>query len=159
MKLYHGSTIDIREIDLLESKPNKDFGKGFYLSADKEQAYEMASYKAAQLDMDPIVNVYEFDERTLMDCSFHVKRFDNYCEEWAEFVFANRNSGNGETPVHSYDIVIGPIANDRVGLQIRNYVEHNIDFPTFLERLKYMKGITFQYFFGTERAIKLLKKL
>ena len=55
--------------------------------------------------------------------------------------------------------MIGPIANDRVGLQIRNYVEHNIDFPTFLERLKYMKGITFQYFFGTERAIKLLKKL
>ena len=42
MKLYHGSTIDIREIDLLKSKPNKDFGKGFYLSADKEQAYEMA---------------------------------------------------------------------------------------------------------------------
>ena len=38
-------------------------------------------------------------------------------------------------------------------------MEHNIDLQTFLERLKYMKGITFQYFFGTERAIKFLKKL
>lgn len=65
MKLYHGSTIDISEIDLLKSKPNKDFGKGFYLSADKQQAYEMASYKAAQLDLSPIVNTYEFDERAL----------------------------------------------------------------------------------------------
>ena len=30
---------------------------------------------------------------------------------------------------------------------------------TFLERLKYMKGITFQYFFGTDKAIQCLKKL
>lgn len=49
--------------------------------------------------------------------------------------------------------------NDRVGLQIRNYMEHNIDLPTFLERLKFMKGITFQYFFGSERALKTLKKI
>ena len=31
MKLYHGSTIDITEIDISKSKPNKDFGKAFYL--------------------------------------------------------------------------------------------------------------------------------
>ena len=29
----------------------------------------------------------------------------------------------------------------------------------FLENLKYMKGITFQYYFGTERAIAKLTKL
>ncbi len=32
MKLYHGSTVDITEIDLAKSKPNKDFCKAFYLS-------------------------------------------------------------------------------------------------------------------------------
>lgn len=109
--------------------------------------------------MSPVVNIYEFDERALTDEAFRVKQFDDYSEEWAAFVFANRNNREETTPVHDYDIVIGPIANDRIGLQIRNYMEHNIDFPMFLERLKYMKGITFQYFFGTERAIKLLKKL
>ncbi|MBQ7462142.1 MAG: DUF3990 domain-containing protein [Bacteroidaceae bacterium] len=31
MKLYHGSTIDIQRIDLAKSKPNKDFGRAFYL--------------------------------------------------------------------------------------------------------------------------------
>lgn len=46
MKLYHGSTVVIDKIDLSVSKPNKDFGKGFYLSDNKQQAYEMASYKA-----------------------------------------------------------------------------------------------------------------
>ncbi len=32
MFLYHGSTVEIKEIDLNLSKTNKDFGKGFYLS-------------------------------------------------------------------------------------------------------------------------------
>lgn len=161
MKLYHGSTVDIINIDLSKSKPNKDFGKGFYLSDNIQQAYEMAAYKAMQLDMEPVVNIYEFDENILTDNSkdLHIKRFKEYNEEWAKFIFANRNNVNSDTPVHDYDIVYDPIANDRVGLQIRNYMEHNIDLQTFLERLKYMKGITFQYFFGTERAIKLLRKL
>ena len=30
MILYHGTTVDIKEIDLQKSKPNKDFGKGFF---------------------------------------------------------------------------------------------------------------------------------
>lgn len=37
MILYHGTTVDIKEIDLQKSKPNKDFGKGFYLSAEKSR--------------------------------------------------------------------------------------------------------------------------
>ncbi len=42
MRLYHGSNTHIDEIDLAKSKPNKDFGKGFYLSASYQQAMEMA---------------------------------------------------------------------------------------------------------------------
>lgn len=38
MILYHGSTITIDRIDLSKSRPNKDFGVAFYLSANKEQA-------------------------------------------------------------------------------------------------------------------------
>ena len=46
MILYHGSFAEIEEIDLTLSKPNKDFGKGFYLSDNFEQAFEMAKYKS-----------------------------------------------------------------------------------------------------------------
>ena len=59
--------------------------------------------------------------------------------------------------MHSFDVVYGPIANDRVGLQIRNYRLGNIDKKEFLRRLKYMKGITFQYAFCTKRAIEKLQ--
>ena len=42
MILYHGSNVEFDSIDLLKSKPNKDFGKGFYLSDNYDQAFEMA---------------------------------------------------------------------------------------------------------------------
>ena len=158
MMLYHGSTVEILLVDLDKSKPNKDFGRGFYLSADKIQAEAMAAYKAEQLDAIPVITAFEFDEALLSDASLKVKIFTEYDEEWAGFIFTNRNNSS-TIPVHDYDIVVGPIANDRVGLQIRKYVEHEIDLPTFIERLKYMKGITIQYFFGTKRAINLLKKI
>ena len=61
--------------------------------------------------------------------------------------------------IHAHDIVYGPIANDKVGVQIRNFMEGNIDFDTFLKKLAFMKGITFQFFFGTQRAIDLLEKI
>jgi hypothetical protein len=46
IQLYHGSTVSIERIDLQKSCPNKDFGRGFYLSADRQQAWRMGEFKA-----------------------------------------------------------------------------------------------------------------
>jgi hypothetical protein len=156
MKLYHGSNILIDKIDLSKSKPNKDFGRGFYLSDNEEQALEMAKFKTLTLGGEPLISVFEFDENIISNNTLKVKVFQDYSEEWADFVFANRE---GLDNVEEYDIVYGPIANDTVGLQIRKLKSGNIDKVEFLNRLKYMKGITFQYYFGTENAIKTLKKI
>lgn len=59
---------------------------------------------------------------------------------------------------HDFDIVVGPIADDRVGIQLFRYLRNFIDMPTLIRELKY-KELTIQYYFGTERAVKLLKKL
>ena len=159
MKLYHGSYVDIKEIDFSMSFPNKDFGKGFYLSDNYDQALQIAKFKSEALNVQPVVNVYEFDEE-ILTCPelLAVKVFNEYSEDWAEFVLKNRTSANGES-IHNYDIVYGPIANDRVGLQIRKLIEHDITFERFIENLKYMKGITFQYFFGTKKSLNYLHKL
>ncbi len=45
--LYHGSTVNIERIDLSKSRPNKDFGSGFYLSEDRQQALRMGGFKAS----------------------------------------------------------------------------------------------------------------
>lgn len=157
MILYHGSNIAIDEIDLSKSRPGKDFGKGFYLSADKQQAIEMAESKVAFLGGEPIVTEFEFDGSIITSGLLKVKTFNAYTEEWARFVYDNRENYT-DTPIHDYDIIYGPIANDRVGAQIRNYKNGSIDLDELLSRIKYLKGITFRYFFGTEAAIQTLYK-
>lgn len=153
MILYHGLNIAITQIDLSKSKPNKDFGQGFYLSDSEQQAIEMANYKASLFGGDPIVTRFEFNEAVFSNNnSLRIKIFKDYSEEWADFVFANRE-GN---PTQNFDIVYGPIANDKVGLQIRKFKDGAIDKIEFLNRLRYMKGITFQYYFGSEEAIRHL---
>ena len=158
MKLYHGSNTDIQQIDFAKSKPNKDFGRGFYLTADKHQAQQLAEQRALFFGGEPVINTYLFDEETLKDDSLNIKMFDDYTVEWAEFVVANRFNPTAQA-IHNYDIVYGPIANDKVGVQIELFTDKLIDMPTLIQRLKYMPGITFQYFFGTEKAIALLQKI
>ena len=119
MKLYHGTNRDFDRIDLLKSKPNKDFGRGFYLSADYEQALNMAQMKVEQLETGcPIVQSYLVEDGTLD--ALHVLRFDGYSEEWAKFILLNRNNST-DKPVHKYDMAIGSIVNDRVGVQLWRY--------------------------------------
>lgn len=155
MILYHGSNMPIEQIDLDKSKPNKDFGKGFYLSESEEQAMQMANFKSQLLGGEPIVTRFEFDNALMHSETLRTNVFEDYSEEWADFVFANREGRE----VEQYDIVYGPIANDKVGLQIRKFKDGTIDKAEFLNCLKYMKGITYQYFFGTDAAIKHLVKL
>lgn len=110
MKLYHGTNKDFDRIDLQKSKPNKDFGRGFYLSADYEQALNMAQVKVEQLEMGcPIVQSYLIEDDALKD--LNVLRFEGYSEEWAKFILLNRNNPTNK-PVHEYDVVIGPIAEN-----------------------------------------------
>ena len=142
---------------MLKSKPNKDFGRGFYLSPFFEQAKDMAETKVEQLEYgNPIVFQYEVKEEDMAD--LRILRFDSYSEEWAKFILANRNN-KSEKAVHDYDIVIGPIADDKVGLQLWRYEIRSIDLPTLVRNLQYMKGVTIQYFFGTERAINILRRV
>ena len=156
MILYHGTTVDIEHIELSKSRPNKDFGRAFYLSTEETQAMEMAQFKAAFEDATPIVNVYEFDEALFEQ--FRCKRFEEYTTEWAHFVYNHRTEPNGRT-LHDFDIVYGPIANDRIGAQIARFKQGYITFDEFLKRIQYIKGITFQYAFCTQRAVDKLVKL
>ena len=158
MKLYHGTNMVFDSIDLKQSKPNKDFGQGFYLSDNLEQAQALAQARVELAGGIPTVLIYDFDADLLSSGELKVKTFDEYTEEWAEFILANRNNRT-EIPVHDYDVVIGPIANDRVGLQLWKYNNHDINMSTLIKRLKYMKGMTIQYYFGSEKAIKHLVRL
>ncbi len=156
MKLYHGSNVEIESINLDLGRRGKDFGKGFYVNPDYMQAVEFCSSVIRREGQGiPTVTSFDFDESALD--ILNVMRFDGYSKEWAEFILKNRNNISDE-PAHDYDIVIGPIADDGVGTQIRRLSRGFITFDAFLEELKYSK-VSIQYFFGTEEAIKYLKKI
>lgn len=64
MILYHGSYMEIAEPDLLHSRPNVDFGKGFYTTPLREQAVKWCG-KFKRRGKSAFLSIYEFDEPPL----------------------------------------------------------------------------------------------
>lgn len=158
INLYHGSNVSIEQIDLNKGHKGKDFGKGFYLSETREQATAMAKVVTAREGVGvPTLNIFQFDDKALKCSDLRVKVFSGYDEEWARFILLNRQNKT-DIPVHDYDIVYGPIADDRVGYQIYNLMKGTRTMQEFVEGLKFIQP-TFQYYFGTEHAIQYLKKI
>lgn len=158
MRLYHGSNVEIEKIDLRKSRPFKDFGRAFYLSPDEQQAWERAYATMTIWGGKPCVSVFDFDESLMQSVDLKVLTFEGYTEEWADFIFANRD--HRKPPfIHEYDIVYGPIANEKVGEQVLLFKGGYITKGRFLTKLKHMKGITFQYAFCTELSISKLRKI
>ncbi len=125
--LYHGSNSRIKDIDLAKCNAYKDFGQAFNLTTEQHQAMDVAIARVDIFGGEPIVNTFRFNEQLLKDGTLSFKSFSEYNEEWADFVFQHRDVTNVPPYKHSFDVVYGPIANDRVGLQIRNYRLGNID--------------------------------
>lgn len=156
MTLYHGSNEDIERIDLTKGLRYKDFGKGFYVTPDRKTAVRMAQKKARLLGGTPTLITYEMVESDLQQ-DLKIKVFpEKACVEWLLFVDANRDRKNAD-PIHDYDIVIGPIADDGVVLQLTNYRE-GIYSPEEAARLLQDRYLDQQYYFGTERALSILHK-
>ncbi|MCM1484341.1 MAG: DUF3990 domain-containing protein [Muribaculaceae bacterium] len=157
--LHHGSNIAIENIDLSMSKKGKDFGHGFYMNPNYNQAKEMASAKVDIMRSgEPIVSSFLFDAEHAEKDGIRIKVFSDYTVEWAEFIVMNRRNKSA-TQLHPYDIVIGPIADDKVGLQIRLFAEGNISVEKLIERIKYYGDKSIQYLFATEQSLTYLNKI
>lgn len=154
MILYHGTNTDIENIDLTRGLRHKDFGKGFYLTPERTTAIRMAQKKARLFGGTPTLITYEMDD-DILHFNLKVKVFpEKASTEWLLFVDANRDRKNIE-PIHNYDIIIGPIADDGVVLQLTNYRE-GIYSPEEAARLLQDRFLDQQYYFGTEEALKFL---
>jgi hypothetical protein len=86
MILYHGSNIEIEDIDLAKCRLFKDFGRGFYLTTRKDQAQKMANRVSRIYGGSPCVNVYKFDETVLQTKELNIRTFDKPTKEWAFFL-------------------------------------------------------------------------
>ncbi|MCL2041573.1 MAG: DUF3990 domain-containing protein [Bacteroidales bacterium] len=155
MKLYHGSYIKIDVIDLTKAKPYKDFGRAFYVTKYYEQAKTWADRIGREHGKNGIVTEFEFDEYAYEDESLKVAIFENYDERWLDFIVLNRNN---RTQMHDYDIVEGPIADDKVQNRIIDYLNGEITKTDFLEELKWHEE-THQIGFCSVRSLQFLKQI
>jgi len=157
MKLYHGSNQPIHNIDLSKGKKYKDFGQGFYTTHLLEQAVYWSKRISDRFGGIATVTEFEFDMDAALAEGLNVKIFEKLDKEWALFVMANRKQ-RGEDFSHDYDIVIGPVADDRMARLFGLYDMEIIDLDAVVAGLIY-KDLNSQYFFATERALNYLKRV
>ena len=153
MFLYQGSNIKIDNPKILPNLRALDFGAGFYLTSSKEQAKKWAiTVTKRRNEGSPVINIFEFDEKDFKKLKF--LKFSSANEKWLEFVVSNRkNIAN-----NSYDLVIGPVANDSTLPVIDNYISNIYTKEEAVKRLL-PQNLTDQFAFLTPKALEYLKFL
>ena len=90
MIVYHGSYTEIKKVDLAKCDPNKDFGRGFYVTKIKKQAEVWAEIKGDKNNISGVVTEFDFYETAFTNGLYKVLRFSDYSDEWLDFVVQNR---------------------------------------------------------------------
>ena len=152
LKLYHGSNVEVRKPSLLKSRKNTDFGRGFYTTTQKEQAEHWTSIKMDRAKKGRrVVSVFEVDETILSNLEFKIREFRGPDEACLNFVVNSRKGIE-----HDYDLVFGPVANDKVFTVVNLYESGIINATTAIAELKAYNTYD-QLSFHTERVIKELR--
>jgi len=157
MRVFHGSYVKIDNIDLSKCEIGKDFGQGFYVTKITEQAVFWAERRGLANKTKGVVTEFEFNENAFLYFNLKTLRFAGYDENWLDFVAKNRDTSLPQ-PTHDYDIVEGPIADDKIATRIQTYLKGKIPKSQFLEELKFMKE-THQICFCTGRSLQMLKNI
>jgi hypothetical protein len=121
LTLFHGTPYLFDIPSLGETKARKDFGRAIYLTSNKEQARKFALQKAERA-RSKSAWVNEYCLRSFN--SLKICEFVEADEEWLRFIVANRERSVYK---HSYDVVIGKVANDDTREVINGYAEHLYD--------------------------------
>ena len=151
MKIYHGSIDKVEVPEIRESNRTLDYGRGFYTTTSFKQAEDWVRRRMSENKVSVgFVCVYELDESALHDLKALV--FETPTDEWVDFVMQNRTQKGF---VHEYDLVYGPVANDRVYALFALYEGGLIDKQTLISELKTYKLID-QYLFHTEKALEYI---
>ncbi len=157
--LYHGSrggiVGDIKPI----SRERCDFGKGFYMGTNPEQAKSLVSNDSEPFFYHIRVNMSAFKKEKILVLTDM---------EWAYYVLYNRGRLNSIKKTEFYnkikhlgdnkDLIIGPIADDAMNETMRLFLKGRITDKAFLESIRVIDyGI--QYVAKTEYACQQLKKI
>ena len=151
IELYHGSLDIVTSPEIRESNRTLDYGVGFYLTSSSEQADAWVRRKLTKDIECGYTNIYEYDEK--LECDLNALVFEQANEEWLDFVMSNRMNLNYK---HEYDIVKGPVANDRVYASFALYESGLIDKQELIHELRAYKLVN-QILIHTTKALQIIK--
>ena len=154
MLLYHGSTVAVRKPTVARGRSKTDFGKGFYTTTSLEQATKWANIKKNREGgtARAVVSVFEIDDAVLQSDNFRIMHFGGASEQWLDFVVNNRKG----IETHAFDMVMGPVANDKLYATIVLYENGTLTAAAAIEQLK-THQLFDQLSFHSQRACRLLK--
>ena len=151
MILYHGSIEIVDNPKIRIPSRSLDYGYGFYTTTSFKQAEDWAKRKLNANSPIGYVNVYELDEDLVK--SLKTLLFESPTEDWLDFVMSNRTNKDFN---HDFDIVYGPVANDKVYTAFALYEGGIIDKQNLISELKAYKLVD-QYLFHADKALKAIK--
>jgi len=148
MILYHGSNLEVRRPSLHYSRAALDFGRGFYVTSDLEQAQKWARrvvmFRKSGV---PVVSVYETDAAAWNELS--VLRFASADADWLDLVVGYRL---GQPIEREYDVIAGPVADDRTVDVLTQYMSGFFPVDVALRLLLPMK-LKDQWALKTEKSL------
>ena len=150
MKLYHGSLEVVSEPRIITPNRTLDYGRGFYTTTSYEQAEQWVRRRKGAQHPVGYVNVYELAD--VLPDEIKQLRFETPTEEWVDFVMHNRTEKGFE---HSFDIVYGPVANDRVYAAFALYESNLLDKEGLIRELRTYELVD-QFLFHTEQSLQHL---
>lgn len=151
MILYHGS-LEIVEIpQIIKPTRTLDYGACFYTTTSYKQAEQWVQRHMSAQANTGYINIYELDENAMSETN--TLWFDEPTEEWIDFVMSNRILKDFK---HNYDLVYGPVANDRVYAAFALYENDLLDKEGLIKELKTYKLVD-QMLFHTDKSLKYLR--
>mgnify|MGYP003317592948 FL=1 len=151
MILYHGSLERIETPEIRVPNRTLDYGAGFYATTSFEQAEEWVRRRMREAFANKGY-VYEYSLNTESLEHLNSLSFESPTEEWLDFVMRNRTE-RGFT--HDYDVVYGPVANDKVYAAFALYEGGLLSKQNLIAELKTYKLVD-QYLFHTPKALEAI---
>ena len=161
-RFYHGTNSIITTINLDMSRSRTDFGKGFYMGSNLGEARKWATSQSMSTET-PTIMRYILDNVIFNMHDICLRRlwFSAPTTEWLDFVRDNRRIistiTNNKEPRHNFDIVFGPIANDKVVDVVDEYIDGLITSEEAIRRVRVVPSV-YQMSFHTPLALSFINQ-
>ncbi len=152
--LHHGTDQEINNPIWNNGSRYRDFGQCFYTTYNLAMAKNWAKRRSS--NKTGVVCHYVIDFSKTPSQKLHIKRF-NADAEWAEFVYNNRYNPDFKRP--DYDIIIGPLADNKLTEQFQKIKTENKTFEEIAMHIKYSRYKALQICFCSDNAMLLLRRV